>query len=53
LQLDRQLEAFFADLDRSVGAGNYVAMLTADHGFTPAPEYKPDTGQECRALQHP
>ena len=38
LQLDRQLERFFADLDLSLGKGNYVAMLTADHGFMPAPE---------------
>ena len=38
LQLDRQLERFFADLDRTIGRGNYVAVLTADHGFMPAPE---------------
>ena len=38
LQLDRQLESFFADLDKIIGKGNYVAMLTADHGFMPAPE---------------
>jgi len=38
LQLDRLLQAFFADLDRSVGRGNYLAVLTADHGFMPAPE---------------
>jgi arylsulfatase A-like enzyme len=38
LQLDRLLERFFADLDLSLGKGNYVAMLTADHGFSPAPE---------------
>ena len=38
LQLDRLLEQFFADLDKTIGKGNYVAMLTADHGFMPAPE---------------
>jgi predicted AlkP superfamily pyrophosphatase or phosphodiesterase len=38
LQLDRQLERFFADLDKTIGKDNYVAMLTADHGFMPAPE---------------
>ena len=38
LQLDRQLELFFADLDKTIGKNNYVAMLTADHGFMPAPE---------------
>lgn len=38
LQLDRLLQAFFADLDARVGKGNYLAVLTADHGFMPAPE---------------
>ena len=38
LQLDKLLEQFFADLDKTLGKGNYVAMLTADHGFMPAPE---------------
>lgn len=38
LQLDRQLERFFADLDKTIGKGNYVAVLTSDHGFMPAPE---------------
>ncbi len=38
LQLDRLLQSFFRDLDATVGAGNYVAVLTADHGFMPAPE---------------
>jgi predicted AlkP superfamily pyrophosphatase or phosphodiesterase len=36
LRLDRMLQAFFADLDAKVGAANYVALLTADHGFMPA-----------------
>ena len=38
LQLDRQLESFFADLDKTIGKGNYAVVLTADHGFMPAPE---------------
>ena len=38
LQVDRQLQRFFADLDSSIGKGNYVAVLTADHGFMPAPD---------------
>lgn len=45
LQLDRMLAAFFKDLDRTVGAGNYVAVLTADHGFMPAPEYSAAQGR--------
>ncbi len=38
LQLDRQLQAFLRDLDAAVGRGRYVAALSADHGFMPAPE---------------
>lgn len=38
LHLDRLLQAFFRDLDASVGQGRYVAVLTADHGFMPEPE---------------
>ncbi|MCG3188978.1 MAG: Alkaline phosphatase PafA [Burkholderiaceae bacterium] len=38
LQLDRLFQAFFKDLDALVGKDNYVAVLTADHGFMPAPE---------------
>lgn len=46
LQLDRMLALFFKDLDASVGAGNYIAVLTADHGFMPAPELTASLGQE-------
>ena len=47
LQLDRLLQAFFADLDRTVGKDNYVAVLTADHGFMPAPEYSVSLGRDA------
>jgi predicted AlkP superfamily pyrophosphatase or phosphodiesterase len=46
LHLDRLLAAFFADLDRTVGRDNYIAMLTADHGFTPAPGYTQSIGRD-------
>lgn len=46
LQLDRLLQAFFRDLDATVGKDNYIAMLTADHGFMPAPEYSAAQGQD-------
>jgi len=39
LQIDNLLAAFFRDLDRTVGRDNYLAVLTADHGFMPAPEF--------------
>lgn len=46
LQLDRMLQSFFRDLDAKVGAGNYLATLTADHGFMPAPEVTAALGQD-------
>lgn len=45
LHLDRMLQAFFADLDRTVGRDRYIAVLTADHGFMPAPEVSQARGQ--------
>lgn len=47
LQLDRMLQAFFRDLDASVGKDNYVAVLTADHGFMPVPEYSIRQGRDA------
>jgi predicted AlkP superfamily pyrophosphatase or phosphodiesterase len=47
LQLDRLLEAFFRDLDRMVGKDNYIAVLTADHGFSPAPEFSKSLGRNA------
>ena len=47
LQLDRLLEAFFRDLDRVVGKERYIAVLTADHGFMPAPEYSKSLGRDA------
>ena len=44
LQLDRMLQAFFQQLDSSLGKDNYIAMLTADHGFMPAPEFTAQQG---------
>jgi predicted AlkP superfamily pyrophosphatase or phosphodiesterase len=38
IRLDRTLGAFFAGLDRLVGAGEYTVALTADHGVAPFPE---------------
>lgn len=44
LQLDQHLQAFFRYLDGKVGAGNYVAMLTSDHGFIDTPEWSARQG---------
>lgn len=47
LHLDRLLEAFFRDLDRMIGKDNYIAVLTADHGFSPSPEYSKSLGRNA------
>jgi predicted AlkP superfamily pyrophosphatase or phosphodiesterase len=44
LRLDRLLQDFFRHLDATVGPDNYIAMLTADHGFMPAPEFTAQQG---------
>jgi len=47
LRLDRMFQAFFKDLDAKVGKDNYIAVLTADHGFTPAAEVLQARGLEA------
>ena len=44
LQLDRLLQTFFQDLDARVGKNNHLVLLTADHGFMPAPEFSAAQG---------
>jgi predicted AlkP superfamily pyrophosphatase or phosphodiesterase len=50
LQLDRLLQGFFQDLDATVGRDRYLAVLTADHGFMPAPEWSRSQGQDAGRL---
>lgn len=38
IRTDRLLGEFFAFLDKQVGAGNWTAVLSADHGVAPVPE---------------
>lgn len=47
LQLDRLLQSFFRDLDASIGPDNYLVVLTADHGFMPAPDYSLSLGRNA------
>ncbi len=47
LHLDNLLAAFFRDLDRIVGKDRYLAVLTADHGFMPAPEFLRARGRDA------
>ena len=46
LHLDRMLAAFFGHLDQTLGRGNYIAALTADHGFSPVPEWNRKAGRD-------
>lgn len=41
-RLDQNLANLFAALDKEVGKGNYVVMLTADHAVVPVPQYLTD-----------
>jgi predicted AlkP superfamily pyrophosphatase or phosphodiesterase len=42
LRLDQQLADFFTYLDRTVGKGNYLLFLTADHGAAHNPQFLKD-----------
>ncbi len=42
LRLDRELGSFMEYLDATVGKGNYVLFLTADHGAAHNPQYLMD-----------
>ncbi|MGA3246426.1 MAG: alkaline phosphatase family protein [Bacteroidota bacterium] len=39
IRLDRALDDFFADMERVVGEGNILFVLSADHAAMPLPEY--------------
>lgn len=47
LHLDLLLQSFMLDLDVTVGRDNYVAVLTSDHGFTPAIEVSRSLGRDA------
>jgi predicted AlkP superfamily pyrophosphatase or phosphodiesterase len=47
LHVDRLLQGFFRDLDARLGKDAYVAVLTSDHGFMPAPEYSKSLGRDA------
>ena len=47
LQLDNLVAAFLRDLDRLVGRDRYLAVVTADHGFEPIPEYEKAQGRDA------
>ena len=47
LHVDRLLQTFFRDLDTTIGRDNYVVVLTADHGFMPAPDHSRSLGRDA------
>jgi predicted AlkP superfamily pyrophosphatase or phosphodiesterase len=51
LQLDCLLQSFFHDLDAVIGKNEYVAVLTADHGFMPTPEYTRSLGMDAGRMR--
>jgi predicted AlkP superfamily pyrophosphatase or phosphodiesterase len=50
LRLDRDLGELFVHLDKTVGRGNYVVALSADHGAVPIPEDLAKTGVDAGVL---
>lgn len=47
VRLDRTLADFFDAVDKQVGRGNVLIVLTADHGFMNSPEYSQSRGFEA------
>ncbi|UXH78756.1 alkaline phosphatase family protein [Roseateles amylovorans] len=47
LHLDRHLQSWFQYLDQRIGRGNYIAVLTADHGFMDTPEWARGQGRDA------
>jgi len=47
LVLDRTIGALLDQLDRAVGAGQYVVALTGDHGVAPVPEQAQQQGRDA------
>jgi len=50
VRLDHDLGELFAHLDQTVGRGNYVVALSADHGVVPIPEDMAATGADAGVL---
>ena len=53
IRLDKDLGDLLAYLDKTVGGGNYVVALSADHGVVPVPEDMQTTGADAGVLHLP
>ena len=51
LRLDKALADFFAYLDQTVGKGNYLTFLTADHGGVNNATFPAGSANPCRHLE--
>ena len=51
IHLDRDLAEFFSHLDKAVGRGSYVVVLTADHGVAPIVWDMQNTGADAGWLK--
>lgn len=50
LRLDKDLEDFFNYLDKTIGKGNYLLFLTADHGATHVPGFSKENKMPAGGL---
>jgi len=53
VRLDQDLGELFAILDKKVGRGQYVVVLSADHGVVPVPEDMQKSGADAGVLHLP
>ena len=53
IRLDKDVGNLLAHLDQKVGRGNYIVVLTADHGVAPVPEDMQTTGADAGLLHLP
>ncbi|RMD99384.1 MAG: alkaline phosphatase family protein, partial [Calditrichaeota bacterium] len=52
LRLDQYLGDFFTYLDKNIGKGNYVVVLSGDHGVLPLPEELQRRGFDSRRITY-
>jgi len=52
LRLDIDIARLLDTLDATIGKGNYLVFLTADHGVTPAPGYMQSLGIPTGLMHH-
>lgn len=51
VRLDKAIGEFINHLDKTIGKGNYILAMTADHGFPKVVEYKQEKNQYALRLK--